>query len=219
MITPVPYIGTGSQSQVVLGHYAVGQLSGAIAATPTALDVHASIRWAPSVSSYFAVLMRQKTGWGVLTTVINVAVRMAYQISIVRGFSADFSGGAGTAISMVAGTGRMRANMVPSQMGANGPRIATTAPLTTFTGTIDTAPIGMTNWTTSRSSNTVGTVLIVQIGDAGEMRPLYDWTTLGQHPVVLSNNEGAIVQLVHTGWATGTVSAYANWEWSETLVF
>ncbi len=217
MITPVPYIGTGSNAQVILGHYAVAQTSGAIAATPTALDVHASIRWAPTVSSYFLTLMRVKVGWGVISAV-TTAVRIAYQASIARAFSSDFTTAA-TAISMAAGSGRMRANMAPSQMGANGPRIATTAPQTVFTYTLDAAPIGMQNWTTSRSSNTVGTVVIIQVGDAGEPRTLYEWTALGQHPVVLSNNEGVVIQLVHTGWAAGTISLYDQWEWCESLTF
>ncbi len=214
---PVPYVGTGGQGQVILGHYGVSTLSGAIAATPTALDVHASMRWAPSVSSYFLTLMKLKVGWGVITAVA-VAIRLAYQATIVRGFSSDY-GTAATAISLAAGSGRMRSTMSPSQMGANGPRTATTAPETVFTGTLDTGPFAMTSWTTSRSSNTVGTVLIMQIGDAGEMKPLYDWTALGQHPVVLSNNEGVIVQLVHTGWASGTVSVNAEWTWAESLTF
>lgn len=214
---PVPYIGTGSQSQVILGHYAVAQTSGAIAATPTALDAHASIRWAPSTSSYYLVLMRQKTGWGVITA-ITTAVRMAYQLSIARAFSSDYATAA-TAISMVAGSGRMRATMVPSQMGATGPKIATTAPQTTVTQTLDTAPFAIQNWKTSTSSQATGTVVIMNVGDAGEAKPLYEWTGLGQHPVVLSNNEGVVLQLVHTGWASGTVSVQTQWEWSEALAF
>lgn len=214
MITPVPYIGAGTQSQVILGHYAVGQTSGAIAATPTALDVHGSIRWAPTTSSYFLVLMRLKLGWAV-TAAVTAAVRMAYQASIVRGFSSDFATAA-TAISMSAGTGRMRGNMAPSQMGANGPRVCTTAPQTTFSYTLDTAPFAITTWVNQPSGNATVTQAL---GVMGETKTMYEWTALGQHPLVLANNEGVVLQLTSTGWASGSFSIQPQWEWSEALVF
>ena len=216
---PVPYIGTGSQSQTVLGHYAVSQLSGAIAATPTALDVHASIRWAPTLSNTFLVLMRVKVGYGVISA-ITTAVRMAYQASIARQFTVDFTTAA-TAINLAttAKTNQMRASMSGSQMGANGPRICTTAPQTGQTYTLDAAPFSITTWEALHSVTATGTAVALQAGAAGPMQTLYEWTGLGQHPIVLSNQEGVAVQLVHTGWATGTVSLYTQWEWAEVLVF
>lgn len=220
---PVPYIGTGSQSQTVLGHYSVAQVSGAIAATPTALDVHASLRWAPSQSNLFLVLMRIKLGWAVISAV-STAVRMAYQASIARQFSVDFTT-ANTAINLatVAKTNAMRSSgstgMVNSQMGANGPRISGTAALTGQTYTLDTGPFAVTVWEPLHSVSATGTAVQLNAGAAGPMQTLYEWTGLGQHPVVLGNNEGIAVQLVHTGWATGTVSLYTQWEWAEVLVF
>ncbi len=216
MATYVPYIGTGGQSQTVLGHYGVSQTSGAIAATPTALDVHASIRWAPTLSNTYLVLMRIKLGWGVISA-ITAAVRMAYQASIARQFTVDFTTAA-TAINLAttAKSNAMRTSMSASQMGASGPRIATTAPQTGQTYTLDAAPFALTNWVNQPSGNATVTQAI---GVAGETKVLYEWTGIGQHPVVLSSNEGVVVQLVHTGWASGTVSLYTQWEWAEVLVF
>ncbi len=213
---PVPYIGTGTQNQTILGHYAVSQLSGAIAATPTALDVHASIRWGPTQSSTYLVLMRIKLGWGVISAV-TAAVRMAYQASIVRGFTVDYVTGS-TAINMstVNRTNAMRTSMSNSLMGASGPRITTTGAMTGHTNTLDAAPFAIVNWVNQPSGNATVTQAI---GVAGETKTLYEWTGLGQHPVVLSNNEGVAIQLTHTGWASGTFSLYTQWEWAEVLVF
>lgn len=209
----LPYI--SADKQTVLGHYAVAQLSGAIAATPTALDVHASIRWAPTLSNTLCVPLRIKVGWACITAV-TTAVRMAYQGSIVRQFTSDFTTAA-TAINMatVAKSGAMRSSMYPSQMGATGPRICTTAPQTTYTGTLDNAPFGITVW--SNPGILTGTASLVA-GVAGNMQTLYERTADGQHPIVLANNEGIVIQLVHTGWASGTISLYMQWEWAECLI-
>lgn len=216
---PVPYIGTGNQQQVVLGHYSVAQLSGAIAATPTALDPHASIRWAPTNPAALLVLMRLKVGWAVISAV-TTAVRMAYQAIIARGFTVDYVTGS-TAINMatVAKTQQMRGSMSQSQMGTSGPRITTTGAMSGHTNTLDNAPFAITNWQALQSSTATGTAVALQAGTAGNMQTLYEWTGLGQHPVVLGNNEGVAVQLTHTGWATGTVSLYTQWEWAEVLLF
>lgn len=196
----------------VLGHYGVSQLSGAIAATPTALDPHASIRWAPSVTSALCVLARIKVGWHCISA-ITTAVRMSYQASIARSFTVDYVTGS-TAINManVSKTGAMRSNMSNSLMGTTGPRITTTGAMSGHTNTLDNAPFAFTTWTVPGIlTGTVSTVA----GVAGPMQTLYEWTGIGQHPVVLSNNEGVVIQLTHTGWATGTVSLCCQWEWAE----
>ena len=211
MASYLPYI-SGTQNQTVLGHYAVSQLSGSIAATPTALDVHASIRWAPTMANTYLVLTRLKVGWAVITA-ITTAVRMSYQAIIARGFSVDFTTAA-TAINMatVSKTNAMRSNMGNSLMGVSGPRICTTTTQSGHTYTLDNAPFAITNWNVP--AILTGTVS-VPAGIAGNVQTLYDWTMPGAHPVVLSNNEGVIVRLTHTGWADGTVSLYTQWEWAE----
>ena len=216
---PVPYIGGPAGQQTVLGHYAVAQTSGAIAATPTALDCHASIRGAPTLSNTFLVLMRIKLGWSVITAVAT-AVQIAYQAQIARGFTVDFTT-ASTAINLstTGKTNQMRGSMSQSQMGANGPRICTTTVMSGQTATLDAAPFAITNWNAIYSSSATGTATNLVAGSAGPMQTLYEWTGLGQHPVVLGNNEGVFVKITNTGWAGGTVSLYTQWEWAEVFAF
>ena len=215
-IRPLDYTVAGGG---VLGHYAVAQTSGSIAATPTALDVHASIRWAPTITNTYLVLMRLKLGYGVVSAV-TTAVRMAYQASIARQFTVDFTT-ATTAINLAttAKTNQMRGSMSGSQMGANGPRICTTAPQTGQTYTLDAAPFALTNWEALHSVSGTGTAVLLNAGSAGPTQTIYEWTGQGQHPVVLSSNEGVVVQLVHTGHGSGTLSLYTTWEWAEVQVF
>lgn len=199
---------------IILGHYGVAQLSGAIAATPTALDPHASIRW--SDATRFLVLLRIKAGWHCISA-ITTAVRMSYQASIARGFTVDYVTGS-TRINTAAipGTNAMRKTMGSSLMGTAGPAITTTGAMSGHTNTLDAAPFAITNWTVP--GILTGTASVVA-GVAGPMQTLYECTSPYQHPVVLSQNEGVVVQLTHTGHATGTVSLATQWEWAEVEVF
>ena len=216
----IPYVGTGANAQVSLGHYAVGHLSGAIAATPTALDPHARIRWGVSNTNYFLVLMRLKYGYHVLTA-ITAAVRMSYQASIARGFTVDFTT-AITNINLAAKpkTNTMRGGLMSnSQMGTAGPGICTTAPLSGHTYTLDAAPFAFNSSPMLTGTNATGTVVTTSLGMGSQAMTLYEWTGIGSHPVVLGSQEGVVVELVHTGHATGTVSEFAQWEWAEVMSF
>lgn len=215
---PAPYVNT--LSGFVGGHYAVAQVSGAIAATPTALDPHASIRWAPASGTGNLVLMRLRVGLGCISANAT-AVRIAYQASIARGFTVDYVTGS-TAINMstVTRTNALSSGtMQNSQMGANGPRITTTGAMSGHTNTLDSAPFAIANWDILHSVTATGTAVQINAGSAAEMKTLYEWTSLAQHPVVLAPNEGVVVQLVHTGWAAGTYSLYTQWEWAEVATF
>lgn len=220
MITPVPYVGTSGSTQVFLGHYATGQLSGAIAATPTALDVHARLRWAPTLTTAFAVLMRMKWGWHVLTA-ITAAVRLSYQLSIARAFTVDFTTAITNAnMSSPLKTNCMRSGLMSnSQMGTSGPGICTTAPCTGQTYSLDANPFAVSTFPMLTGTNSTGTVVTTSLGMGTFMQALYEWTTHGQHPVVLGNQEGIALQLTHTGHATGTTSLLAQWEWAEVFQF
>ena len=212
----LPFVAPGGQR--VRGHYGVAQTSGNIAATPTALDVHASVRWAPTDTSVYFVLLRLRVGWSVITA-ITTAVRMTYQASIARGFTVDFTTAA-TAINLGTPslTNTMRSTMRNSLMGASGPRICTTAPQTGMTYTLDAAPFAIHTWPAELSVTATGTAVAMQPGMAGPMATLYERTAEGQHPPTLSNNEGIAVQLTHTGTATGTYSVFTEWTWAEVEV-
>lgn len=214
----MPYLPfVSADRQTVLGHYGCVQLSGAIAATPTALDVHASVRWAPggNANSYF-VLLRLRLGWQCISA-ITTAVRMSYQASIVRALTVDYVTGS-TAASM-ASSGKMRSSMGTSLLGALGPRVTTTGAMTGSTGTVDAFPFATTTWPSILATNSTGTAVALPAGMAGAMQDVYVRGPDGSHPPVLANNEGIQVALTHTGWATGTVSLLTEWTWAEVLAF
>ena len=212
-LKPTEYAGSG----VVLGHYSVAQLSGAIAATPTALDAHASIRWASS--ERYLVLKRIKVCWGVISA-ITAGVRMAYQASIVRGFTVDFTT-ASTAANMgtPSKTNAMRNSMNSSLMATAGPRICTTTVMSGHTYTLDANPFAITTWPMLTATNSTGTAVALPVGAGGNMQTLYECTANGEHPVVLSQNEGVVLQITHTGHASGTISLATMWQWAEVLVW
>lgn len=197
----------------ILGHYAVAQASGATVSLGAAAHL-ASFRWADL--SRFAVLMRVRVGWSV-TGAITAATVMDLQAVIARGFSVDFTTNS-TAISMagVSNTNKMRASMGTSLMGTVGPRIATTAAMSGQTLTADAAPFAITSYVNQPSGNATVTQAV---GVGSVMTDLYNWAALGSHPVVLSANEGIIVQPVTAGPVTGSVKYYVQWEWGEVSSF
>lgn len=215
---PVPYIG-GQGNQTVLGHYAVGQKSGTTL-TIGAGGILGSIRWAPTLANTFAVLMRIKASYAI-TTAVTTATIMDLQAIIARGFTVDFTT-ASTAINLstTGKTNQMRGSMSQSQMGANGPRICTTTVMSGQTATADAAPFAVATLPTLAPSTATGTAVALPIGAAVPMATLYEWTGLGQHPVVLGNNEGVFIETVTAGpITTGGVSYYFQWEWAEVLAF
>ena len=139
---------------------------------------------------------------------------------IARGFSVDFSGN-NTQLSLAAptNTNKMRSTMGPSLLGIKGPNIATTIAMTGQTLTADSAPFALCSWSPIQATNGAGTAVLLGAGCAGPMQDLYSCTAAGQHPVVLANNEGVLVQPAQTGPATGTWNYTIQWEWAEVVVF
>jgi hypothetical protein len=86
-LRPLDYTGYGK----ILGHYAVGQRSGEIAATLGAAAHLARVRWAPPDGTSFLVLMRLKLGLSISADVTSAAIEQAYKATIVRGFKTDFT--------------------------------------------------------------------------------------------------------------------------------
>ncbi len=208
---PLSYV----SGATVLGHYAVAQRSGAIVATIGAAGILGSMRWAPSISAYL-VLMRLKAS-ATFSAAVTTATEMTLQAKIVRGFSVDFTtASTPAAMSVVTNTGKMRSGtMQPSQMGANGPRICTTTVMSGQTATQDADAFAMAAWDTGAITGTVG----IPIGRALGTQTLYEWTGLGQHPVVLGSQEGIFVELVAAGPASGTFNLQLQWEWAEVSAF
>mgnify|MGYP001570962916 FL=1 len=201
----------------ILGQYAVAQRSGELVATIGALGHLASFRWA--LDDAYAVLLRIRVGWSI-SGAVTTAVEMNLRAIIARAFTVDFTTAA-TAINMatVIKTNAMRASMGSSLMGTVGPRIATTTVQSGQTLTADNAPIGMVVWPSRYPTNSTGTAVAQAVGDAGIMKTIYECTSPYQYPVVLSNNEGVLIQPVTAGPATGTFAIYTEWTWAEVEVF
>ena len=210
---PLDYASEGR----VLGHYAVAQRSGELAATIGALGHLAAIRWADSTA--YCVLMRVKAGWSI-SAAVTTAVQMNLRAVLARAFSVDFT----TAVTRASMTvpskaNAMRNSMGSSLMGLNGPMISTTTVMSGQTLTADTLGFGFGVWPGILSTNGTGTAVVMNLGVAGPMQTLYEYTALQQHPVVLSTNEGVIIQPITAGPASGTFAVYAQWEWAEVEVY
>ena len=213
---PLPYIGTGpGNSQQILGHYSVAQVSGATVSLAANAFI-ASVRWAPTNPQTYFVLQRLLVGWAV-SGAVTAATIMDASARIVRGFTTDFTTAAtGVVLNGVQNTNQMRKTMNPSQMAASGPKICTTATMSGQALVSDVVPFRNTVWVNQPSGN--GTVTQA-VGVAGQTQALYEWTALGAHPVVLSNFEGIVVQNPTANVVTGTIQYYVTWEWAEVFVF
>jgi hypothetical protein len=208
-LRPLDYANVGQ----LLGHYAATQVSGATVSLGAAAH-SASLRWTDTTR--FLVLMRIKAGWSV-TGAVTAATPMDMQAVIARGFSVDFTtNSTQLSLAAVTNTNKMRAGMGTSLLGASGPRILTTAAMSGQTLTADVAPFAITVWNNQPSGNATVTQAV---GVSGPMQTIYEWTALGQHPVVLTANEGVLLQPVTAGPTTGTVKYYVQWEWAEVLIF
>jgi len=199
----------------VLGHYKIAQVSGAIAATPTALDHWARVRWVPSNSSAKFVLCRLQAGLSV-SGAITTLIQFSLDAIIVRSYTVDHTT-AVTNISMAGNTGKMNVDMASSLMGAVGPGICTTDPMTGQTLTLDAAPFAIQDYPMIQAVTATGTAIAGPVGTMSGLKDLYRWDTLGDHPPTLSTAEGIVVRCRLTGHATGTLTLRTVWEWAEVI--
>jgi hypothetical protein len=212
MSRPLPY--KFANGAVVLGHYKTAQISGAIAATPTALDHWARIRWAPSQPGAKLVLTRLACGLSV-SGAITTAIQFVLDASIARAFTVDHTT-AITKLNLSGGSGRMHPGMSASQMGAAGPGICTTAPCTGQTLALDD-PFAVQDFPLITAVTATGTAILLAVGIASGVKDLYRWDGNGEHPPTLTSGEGIVVRSVLTGHATGTLALRCIWEWAEVL--
>lgn len=193
------------------GHYYAAQRSGEIAATLGALGHLARLRWTQATMKL--VLKRIRVGISV-SGAVTTAVEFNLRAIVVRNFTVDFT----TAITMV-NPSKARDEMPPSKMQAGGPGICTTAVLSGQTLTADAAPFAMATFPVLTPTNSTGTAVAVPVGTSVPMTTLYEQAAHGQHPVVLGQNEGIVVQPVTAGPASGTFALYCAWEWAEVLSY
>ncbi len=210
---PIPWY----SGATIYGHYSTFQKSGATVSIGAGGHI-GRIRWAPSSGTGYLVLMKLRVGYSVISA-ITAAVPMDFDAIIARSYSVDHS----TAITnanmtaTVSNTNQMRSvSMKPSQMGASGPGICTTAVISGQTLTLDNTPFCGATFVNQPSGNATVTQAI---GVAGPMTTMYEWTPLGAHPPVLQNGEGIVVRQVTAGTVTGTMALYLEWHWAEVVAF
>ena len=211
---PLPYkFSNGAQ---VLGAYKIAQVSGALAATPTALDAWARIRWpAPTVGGAKLVLCRLEAGLSV-SGAVTTLIQFSLDAIIARGFTVDFDT-AITNISMAGDTGKMHRNMRTSLMGTAGPGISTTTVMSGQTYNLDGAPFAIQDYPMITAVTATGTAIAGAVGVMSGMKDLYRWDGLGDHPPTLSDLEGIVVRCRLTGHATGTLALRTVWHWAEVI--
>lgn len=213
-IAPLPYI-YGSQK---MGHFAIGQRSGALSGI-SAGDVLARLRW-PSPSGY-GVLLRLDA-WIAFSAQATTPVEMALKATIARSFKTDFTTNVTSAdLSAQTKSGIMRGDSMGQSLMANsGPGIATTGGMTGGVYVADSDPFAIVPVRTlvpvpAPTSNS----LSLPIGVVSDQITLYQWEDLGEHPPVLSANEGILLQSALNGPADGAWRLYVRWKWAEMPVF
>ena len=100
-------------------------------------------------------------------------------------------------------------------MGAAGPGICTTAVLSGQTLTADAAPF--CGVTCANPQGLIASGVTNQVGVGVPMATLYERGADGFHPMVLSTNEGVVVQPVYAGSTDGTDNIHVEWHWAEVL--
>lgn len=125
------------------------------------------------------------------------------QAIVARAFNAAGSGG--TAATITGNNGKLRTSMGTTLLGEI--RCASTAALGVGTKTLDTQPVGLYAFA-------VGTVASAQY--ATQIQLLSD-QVVGQHPLVLAQNEGFVIRA--TMPATGTWQFGVTVRWTEFTSF
>jgi len=191
------------------GYFQLGAVTGSLTnTTVTANNSVFSMRWAPA-NGKLAVI-RRVTATFVQTVGWTAAAGQPFGLYIARNWTASDSGG--TTITIAGNTQKMRTNHDPSYFSTpSDVRVATTATLTAGTRTLDTNAIATTVFAAS------------QVAAASASYPqqaviLHDVNT-GDHPIVLDNNEGIVINNLVVWPAAANAVMTFNVEWFETSAY
>lgn len=197
---PCPY---GAQ-----GHYALAQTTGTIAAALVASAQLFTWRWTDATR--FCVVTSVEASFQALT-LFTPATLVDFGFDLFR-VTAVSAGGGGTAIASFS---KLRASMANSLLGATDVRIATTAALTALT-TLDGNPI----------AQSLGDPQRVNPAAATEEQRVNDPTLIwkpdiggGEHPLVLSQNEGFVIRNRAVWPAAGTGILQVRVRWAEVTAY
>jgi hypothetical protein len=172
-------------------------------------------RWAPAApnSSALAVLLRLRASLAIAAAGITpVAQRVDPLVAFVaRQYTARDTTNA-TAITISGHNAKLRTSM-GTTLFANIDVASAAAGLSSGTKTVDGNAFGTMQMSAGAAFVSIGTGVLTA--------DMYNWQTLGQHPVVLSPNEGILVQWGATALTTTTATALITieMEWAEVLAF
>jgi len=195
-----------------LGHYRFSGVTGTLAAALAANAQLFYIRWTDATR--LCVVSYVKVEFQCLT-LFTAATLTDFGFDLIKA-TAVSAGGGGTDLFSVSGPSKMRASHSTSLLASTGlARIATTAALTALT-TLDAYPIAQGLGDSQRVNVAAGTEE-QRVNDPGfEFAP--DMSR-GEHPLVLSQNEGLVVRN-RTVWpAAGTGILKVTIGWGEVTAF
>lgn len=182
-----------------LGHYYVGGGTGSLAGAIASNSTLAWIRWADA-TSYFVLIRLAVT---IVSPAVSSPVFTSWSLSHISGTTAAAAGAGSTVLT----PSRARQNMSPSLLTASGEiRVA-------GTGGLSINGIGDTSFMSA------GGYFNANANAATSLLELYQWRGLGQHPVVLGQNEALQIQ-TPSGWAASNTQIwFFVFEWAEVAAF
>ena len=185
----------------VLGWQSFSAVSGAA----TVLAASAPIFSLRNLSSNL-ILLRRVGVQAVVTTGFTAAQQLQVALTVARAFTVSDS--AGTAIAFTGSNQKHRTSLAtPTSLDC---RIATTTALTAGTRTLDALPLGLVScWCTAAG---VGSL----IGPSPNNLLQHD---TGDYPLVLAQNEGAVITLPLVMGAGGVVTWVISAEFGEATSF
>jgi hypothetical protein len=164
---------------------------------PAGLAANACLLSLRYVGANILLIRRVSIGF-VTTTAFNAAQRLEFGLLINRAWSAADAGGIAATVT----SGRHKASLVQQSIEL---RVATTTGLTAGTRTaIDPHPLGVV----AGGSNGLATGLV--------QTPLFNHDA-GDHPLILQQNEGIVINSLVASGAGGAFVAHPNIEMAELL--
>lgn len=196
-----------------LGHYHISATTGTLAAALAAGAQLWSLRWADATR--FAVIMKLKAWVMPLTpfTAATLTDHTSLDAFVARAYSTSPTGG--TALTPTGNNAKTRTDMATSLV--TDLRIATTAGLTAGTATLDAFPFAQSLRKGNRVNPAAATEEVIMPTNA---ELVYDLNVdNGQHPIVLTTNEGIIIRN-RTVWpAAGTALVTVQCHWAEVTAY
>jgi len=189
------------------GHYSIGAITGILPAALAANSEIFQLRWADTTR--FCVVRRVSISASVSTTFFAAGVPV--QVDLIKSTAWTVQGTGGTDIAPTTFLKR-RATMASSLIAAGDMRIATTAALgagtKTLEGLSESAVVAGGPITASLNGTIFPPGTMLLDADVGS----------GDHPVVLTANEGLSIRSVAVP-ATGTWTLAVRVDWAETASY